>query len=309
MTEAKDLYRRIPSLTALRAFEAVVRMKNFKAAAMELNVTPSAISHQIKQLEDDLGCSLMSRGRGGFELTQEGLELSNTVRRSFLRIFETAERLRSKGRQRIVLQVYSTFAVRWLFPRLSKFEEQFPDIELSVVTGQEDIDLTVSTMDACVYIGAEDQNKQVDCTYLFTSNAFPVCSRDYLEKSPRLKTPEHLSQHALLQVYPSQEDWAVWLRSTDTEGVDASGASRFDSYDHALNLAASGLGVALALDLFVEKDLASKRLIELFPEKRVKLPKSWYFASLKSRKDDPKILAFRDWLIAETQIWRDEAAT
>lgn len=280
-------------------------MKNFKAAAMELNVTPSAISHQIKQLEDDLGCSLMSRGRGGFELTAEGKELSHTVRRSFMRIFETAERLRNKGRERIVLQVYSTFAVRWLFPRLPRFEKAFPEIEVSVVTGQEDIDLTASAMDACVFIGDEDKNSQIECSYLFTSEVFPVCSPGYLEQSKQIKTPKDLNNHSILQVYPSQEDWTVWLSSQDVEEIDASGSSRLDSYDHALNLAASGVGVSLALDLFVEMDLDEGRLIEIFPNRRSKLPRDWYFASLRSKINDPKIVAFRDWLMSETQKWRE----
>lgn len=246
----------------------------------------------------------MNRGRGGFELTPEGEVLANTVRRSLLKIFDSVEEIRRKGRTKISLQVYSTFAVRWLFPRLSKFEEIHPDIEISVVTGQEDIDLTNSTMDACVFIGVDDQKKQVDCSYLCTSKAFPVCSPSYIDKNSGLTEPSDLANHPLLQVYPSQDDWSVWLSSTDTESVDVSGAGKFDSYDHALNLAASGIGVALGLDLFVNEDLASRRLVEVFPGKRVSLPRHWYFACHHNRRDDPKIVAFRDWLLEETSEWR-----
>ena len=298
-----EMIRRFPSLTALKAFDALARQKSFKDAAAELNVTTSAISHQIRQLETELGCRLVLRGKPGFTLTSEGEELAQTVKRAFTRISHTVEKISSATKRSLTLQVYSTFAVRWLLPRVSEFESAHPEIALQIITSQQDADLSNGEVDACVLIG-EPQKENTAYEYLFQSQVYPVCSPEYLEREPRMKRPGDLSKHTLLQVYPSQDDWSVWLEAVGAGHVDAAGYNRFDSYDHALNMAANSHGIALAIEPFAETDLSSGRLVELFPGKRVQLPSSWYFASLKSRKEDPKIVALRDWLVQSLAEWR-----
>ena len=288
----------LPSLTALRTFEAAARLKSFKLASQELNVSPSAVSHQIRQLEEELGCRLSKRGRSGFELTVQGRDLADTLMRSFRRISETIEQFSEESRGQIVLQVYSTFAVRWLLPRMKSLKDTHPDFEVRLVTSQEDVNLSQSTTDACVMIGAPSR-KNVDYTLLFRSRVFPVCSPEYLEQSGPIQRPSDLRHHTLLQVYPSQDDWSVWLETVGANSVDSSGHARFDSYDHALNMAVQGMGVALAIEPFANEDLLSGRLVELFPGERVFLPGQWYFASLAARRNDPKIIALREWLLAE----------
>ena len=288
----------LPSLTALRTFEAVARLKSFKLASAELNVTPSAVSHQIRQLEEELGCRLSRRGRSGFELTAQGRKLADTLKRSFRRISETVEQLRDETSTRIVLQVYSTFAVRWLLPRMESFQDAHPDLEIRLITSQADVNLSESTSDACVMIGAPAR-KEVDYTLLFSSRVYPVCSPEYLEKHGPILKPSDLRDHTLLQVYPSQNDWSVWLNTVGATSVDPSGNARFDSYDHALNMAVRGMGVALAIDPFADEDLEAGRLVELFPGQRVFLPGKWFFASLATRRNEPKITALRQWMLDE----------
>lgn len=288
----------LPSMTALRTFEAVARLKSFKLASSELNVTPSAVSHQIRQLEEELGCRLSRRGRSGFELTSQGRKLAETLKRSFRRISETVEQLRDENSSRIVLQVYSTFAVRWLLPRMESFEAAHPDLEIRLITSQADVNLSESTSDACVMIGAPIR-REVDYTLLFSSRVYPVCSPEYLEKNGPILKPNDLRDHTLLQVYPSQNDWTVWLNTVGAPSVDPSGNARFDSYDHALNMAVRGMGVALAIDPFADEDLAAGRLVELFPGQRVFLPGKWFFASLATRRNEPKVTALRQWLLDE----------
>ncbi|WP_081811404.1 LysR substrate-binding domain-containing protein [Hyphomonas beringensis] len=288
----------LPSLKALRTFEAVARLKSFKRASQELNVTPSAVSHQIRQLEEELGCRLSLRGRGGFELTSQGRKLAETVKRSFRRISETVDQLREESDSRIVLQVYSTFAVRWLLPRLPAFEAAHPEIEIRLITSQLDADLADGTADACVMIGTPDRH-EVDYTLLFQSRVYPVCNPDYLKRAGSISRPKDLKGHTLLQVYPSHNDWSVWLNTVNADSVDPSGHARFDSYDHALNMAVKGMGVALAIEPFADEDVASGQLIELFPGQRVTLPGQWYFATLASRRREPKLAVFRQWLVSE----------
>lgn len=288
----------LPSLKGLRTFESVARLKSFKLAASELNVTPSAVSHQIRQLEDELGCRLSRRGRGGFELTAQGRTLADSVRRAFRRISDTVDQMREEAGSRIVLQVYSTFAVRWLLPRLPAFEAANPDLEVRLITSQSDVNLAESATDACVLIGTPDR-KDVAYKLLFQSRIFPVCSPEYLERAGPISRPGDLRDHPLLQVYPSQDDWSVWLSTVGARSVDPSGQARFDSYDHALNMAVRGMGVALAIEPFAKDDLEAGRLVELFPGQRVMHPGEWYFASLASRRDEPKIDRLRNWLVAE----------
>jgi LysR family glycine cleavage system transcriptional activator len=290
-------------MTALRAFESVCRLQSFKDASSELNVTPSAVSHQIRQLEKELGCRLMNRGRAGFDLTAEGLRLSVAVSRALRQISDAASEITDFGKRRATLQVYSTFAVRWLLPRLPQFEASYDGVELGIVTSQDDVDLSTGAADACVLIGGPSDQK-VDYTYLFSSEIYPVCSPAYLARSPGLKRPRDLAKHTLLQVYPSQGDWTVWLDAVGAGQVDSAGDSRFDSYDHALDSAVRGLGVALAIEPFANDDIAEGRLVEVFPGTRVRHPSNWYFASLAERKNEPKIMALREWLQTQSESLR-----
>ena len=173
------------------------------------------------------------------------------------------------------------------------------------MTSQADVNLAESTMDACVMIGMPNRN-DVDYTLLFRSRVYPVCSSEYLERNGPITKPRDLRHHALLQVYPSQNDWRVWLNTVGATSVDPSGNARFDSYDHALNTAAGGLGVALAIEPFADEDLRTGRLVEIFPGQRVFLAGQWYFTSLTSRRDDPKIKAFRSWLLDEANMMNVE---
>ncbi|MEM5517789.1 LysR substrate-binding domain-containing protein [Henriciella sp. AS95] len=293
-------------MTALRAFESVCRLQNFKDASSELNVTPSAVSHQIRRLEKELGCRLMNRGRSGFDLTAEGLKFSVEVSRALRSISDAASEISEGGSRRVTLQVYSTFAVRWLLPRLPRLKAEHDSIELGIVTSQDDIDLSTGAADACVMIGEPSENK-VDYTYLFSSTVYPVCSPEYLSRNPGLKRPSDLSDHTLLQVYPSQGDWDVWLEAVGAGEVDSAGDSRFDSYDHALDSAAKGLGVALAIDPFANEDLAEGRLVEVFSGLHVRHPANWYFSTLDARKNEPKIAVLREWLtLASADLRKDE---
>ncbi|WP_158272115.1 LysR substrate-binding domain-containing protein [Marinicauda salina] len=288
--------RNLPPFAALRAFEAVVRLQSFKDAAHELNVTPSAISHQLRRLEDEVGCRLMRRDRNGVELTPQGQRYASIVTRAMERIAEATSELRWEVGACLTLQAYSTFTIRWLLGRLPDYESATGQPPVRLVTSQLDVDLASEPVDACIFIGHPTRS-DVDYTYLFSSRVFPVCSPDYLAAAPPLREPSDLRAHTVLQVYPSAEDWSVWLASAGVTGVNISGDSRFDSYDHALNAASRGLGVALAIEPFAEDDIASGRLVEPFPDARASLPRHWYFASLSSRRDLEKVSLFRDWLV------------
>lgn len=292
------MQRRLPPLASLRAFEAVVRLRSFKAAAAELNVSPSAISHQIRRLESELNCRLMQRDRTGVVLTAQGERYAFGVTRGIERILEATEDLLSDRGNCLTLQTYSTFAIRWLVPRLAKYSRTTGQKPIRLVTSQSDVDFNVDAVDACIMIG-HPKNPQVAYRPMFKSRVFPVASPDYLKRFGPIDAPADLGDHPLLQVYPSADDWSTWLTATGLSGVSPAGESLFDSYDLALNAALGGMGVALAIEPFAEAELESGTLTELFPDRRIALPGNWYFAAPYAKRGLEKVAAFERWLFDE----------
>ena len=292
--------RRLPSLNALRAFEAAARHCSFRNAAAELNVSHSAISHQVKSLEHQLNIELFIRSARAVELTLPGKRYYHELRDALDRIDSaTRELLNPQDRRTLTVQVYSTFAVRWLVPRLERFRTAQPDIQIRLISAQTNVDFSNEDVDAAVWIGDPDE-QDIHYDFLFHSQVFPVCSPSLLNGQPPLEKPDDLRHHQILQVYPSPEDWSLWLAANDVDGIDLSAAIQLDSYDHALTVATEGRGVALAAQPFVERDLRSKLLVAPFPS-RVRANGDWYLVSRKSAQPSEKIDAFRQWLLEEMQ--------
>ncbi len=297
--------KRLPPLNALRTFEAAARNGSFKHAAEELCVSHSAISHQIKQLERHLGVELFSRKSRTVELTKAGRAYYPVLRGAFDRIAEGTERIFKPNEAGILtVQAYSTFAIRWLIPRLPGFRALHPDIRVRLHTSQWDVDFEHDDVDVCVMIGNRTRD-DLHYDYLFSSQVFPVCSPAFLDAQPALEKPEDLAAQTILQVYPSERDWWVWMEENNVQGVDPDSGLQFDSYDMALNTAMQGLGVALGMEPFVNRDLDAGLLVELFPDVRVYTRGDWFLACRKERTETDKVVSFRAWLLQE--IHRDPA--
>jgi len=141
--------------------------------------------------------------------------------------------------------------------------------------------------------------------YLFSSRIFPVCSPVLLNGPTPLERPQDLANHNIIQVYPSRRDWQTWLQKMQVSGVNPNAGQQFDSYDLAWNTAIQGLGVALGMEPFVNRDIEAGLLVEVFPGEMVRPDGDWYLACRKEKLDQKSIRLFRDWLIAEVN--RDEA--
>jgi len=293
------LYRKLPSLSALRTFEAAARNGSFKAAAAELCVSQSAVSHQIKLLEAELGVALFVRKPQGVELSRQGRAYFPILRDAFERIAAGTDLLRgSTGRPTLTLQVYSTFAIRWLIPRLPAFQRAHADVNVRLHTSQSDVNFEYEDVDACVLIG-DRTTAGLRYDYLFSSRVFPVCSPATLAEYRLRDDPARLREAPLLQVYPSRVDWWTWLNANGVEGVNPEGGQQFDSYELAMNAAVQGIGVALGMEPFVVRDLQSEALVEPFPGRRTYTAGDWYFVCRKDSATRPDIEAFRCWLLAE----------
>ncbi len=292
---------RLPSLNALRFFESAARLGSFKLAARELCVSRSAVSHQVKKLEQQLGVKLFLRKASVVELTRVGRTYYPILRDAFDRISEGTEMVVSRtGGSIITFQIYSTFAIRWLIPRMPQLQQQHPQIMVRLHTSQSDVDFDHDDVDMCVMIGAPNR-ADLRYDFLFSSRIFPVCSPTYMTELDLLGHPEQLCKAEILQVYPSRLDWWVWLQDNHIEGVDPDSGQQFDSYDHAMNAAMQGMGVALGIEPFVIRDLEAGFLVKPFPKRKVYTKGDWYLVCREEKAGNPEIEIFRHWLMEQVK--------
>jgi len=292
---------RIPPLNALKVFESAARHLSFKAAAEELHVSQSAVSHQVKLLEEYLNLHLFVRKTRSVELTPKGKLYYPPLREAFDLILEGSKLIKEDQSDTIfTLHVYSTFTIRWLLPRLNRFQKLHPNILIRLHTTQADVNFAETDLDASIMIG-QPNNDDLHYEPLFRCELFPVCSPDFLEKSVKIRSPSDLRNSDLLHVFSSPMDWHVWLQANKMDHLKPEAGLQFESYDVALSSAAQRMGVALGQQPYMEKDLASGVLIELFPGKRVANPNRWFFVCRKERFALPKIQLLVDWLKTEIE--------
>ena len=288
---------RLPTLNALRAFEAAGRHLSFTRAAKELHVTQAAVSHQIKSLEEQLGIRLFRRGPRGLLLTDAGQSYLPSVRDAFAKLVAATERLRARdARGAITVSVLPSFAARWLVPRLPRFRAAQPEIDVRVAADDHLVDFDRDDVDIAIRYGRGDY-PGLRTDRLMTEELFPVCSPALLAGDPPLEKPEDLARHTLLHD-DMRLDWTMWLMAAGVEGVDPDRGASFNSSSLVLQAAVDGQGVALGRSALTGDDLAAGRLVRPFA---VSLPAefAYYIVCPEHTADRPGIKTFRDWLLSE----------
>ena len=295
---------RLPSLNALRAFEAVARHLNLTRAAEELHVTPAAVSHQVKALEEDLGVPLLRRVRREFFLTDAAQAGLPALREAFDLLGDAVERMRSELPDRLLtISVLPSFAVSWLVPRLSRFKAQHPEIDVRLDTNDRVVDLRREGIDLGIRYGAGDY-PGLEVDRLLDEEIFPVCSPSLLEGPQPLKTPEDLRHHSLLHVdwtpfMKETGDWTLWLMAAGLdEVVDVSRGPRFSHTNLALQAAVHSQGVVIGSQALAADDLAAGRLVRPFGMS-VQLNFCYFVVTTPATARLPKVAAFKDWLLRE----------
>ncbi|MGI9324847.1 MAG: transcriptional regulator GcvA [Pseudomonadales bacterium] len=297
--------RRIYPLNALRAFEASARHLSFVKAAEELSVTPAAISHQAKKLEEYLGLPLFRRLPRSLLLTESGQLLLTELRDVFLSLDTAMERVIDSGqRGSLTLSVAPTFAVMWLIPRLQKFYALHPDIDVRISTGLGLVDFQRDDYDAAIRLGS-GQWFGLETIKLFDESVTPMCSPSLLEGANALKSPDDLRNHVLLHNHsmdydPDAPTWASWLQAAGACGVDASRGTHFGLPDHGLQASIDGAGVVLGWRSLAAPDLAAGRVVEPF-DLALPLGSSFYLTYPEARSRRANIVALRDWLMEEVR--------
>jgi LysR family glycine cleavage system transcriptional activator len=291
---------RLPPLNAIRAFEAAARHMSITLAADELHVTAGAVSRQIKSLEDVLGLQLFKRGHREITLTRQGSDYYRAITRA-LDVLRDATRKLARGRQRKQLKIraYTTFAMRWLIPRLSGFHAAHPGIEVLLKASLEPVDFRKEDIDGAIRLG--DGNWPGTNRYRLGPNILaPVASPALLAGGPKLKKPSDLAHHTLLHSIARPDDWGYWLEEAGVaKQVDARAGMTYESSAMALAAAIEGQGLAIAQLFLVEKDLADGRLVMPF-KKTVDMGDFTYYLLTPSHRDESATMkTFRLWLLEQ----------
>ncbi|MHC2624566.1 LysR family glycine cleavage system transcriptional activator [Bradyrhizobium huanghuaihaiense] len=291
---------RLPSLNGLRAFEAAARHLSFTLAASELNVTQTAISHQIRRLEEELGIRLFIRQNRALALTPEARDYLPGVRAAFNDLRLATDRLLRKDDDKVLtVSTIASLAAKWLLPRLTDFQESHPGIDVRITTSTSLVDFQRDNVDVAIRYG-RGQWPGLRADWLMADELFPVCSPSLLRGDKPLRRPEDLKDHVLLHTNVS-DDWRLWLTAAGlSAGISRQPGITFDMTLMTVQAAIDGMGVAMGRTSYVQDDIAKGRLVVPF---KIALPADagFYLVSPDGRREAPKLAAFRQWILAATQ--------
>ncbi len=298
----------VPPISALRAFEAAARLKSFTLAAEELGLTQSAISHQVHGLEEHLGFELFHREPRRISLTAKGETLALAVREGLTVVASCVRTLmRADNGPRLTVSTLAGFAVKWLFPRLIRFDERHPQIELAIVTTGQLAGFADGEADVAIRYGT-GRYPGLHVEKIMDESMFPVCAPRMMKGPKALRTPEDLARIPLLhdeilRLDGHMPSWQNWIDAVGVKGIDAAKGRRFGQSNMSIQAAIEGLGVALGRSPLVMDDLAAGRLVRPF-ELSIPSGFSHYFVCPSRALALPKIAAFRAWLLAEVAAAR-----
>lgn len=295
--------RPLPPLNALRAFEATARHLSFSKAAEELHVTPAALSHQIRGLEDLLALKLFYRRARGIELTEQARLIYPGIQVGFENLRQAVDRLDRNQQDRVlVVSASPGLTAKWLVPRLYRFLAKHPEIDTRISASVGFVNFARDDVDVGVRLSS-GAHPDLYVEKLSEEWVLPLCSPRLLEGERPLKGPHDLAGFTLIQVdlpgvVPTWEDW---LRTAGIEGVDTTRGLRLNVADHALDAAIEGVGVVLAYKVVASRDIGLGRLVVPFgPE--IPVPgRAYHFVCPRGHEKRAPIKAFRDWAFAEIE--------
>jgi len=297
----------LPPLTALRAFEAVARL-GVAGASGELNVTPAAISHQVRVLEAELGVTLFARTKRGLELNKAGRDYLYAVAGGLKLISDGTRRLMNPYRtQRLVVDSLTSFANAFIVPRLANFYREHPDVELEIRTllpGFNRVDFERSGAHVAIRGGgAAGEWPHLKAERLAHEVYFPVCSPEFLSGNNAIVAPSDLANRTLLVVTTTPEGWNEWLEAAtaaghDVTGVDLRNSLRFDTIYSSMLAAISGVGIDLGRSPLVDLAIAQGQLVSPFELKAMSTYAYWMVYP-EASCELPAFRSFRQWLLQE----------
>ena len=299
----------LPPLNSLRAFEAVGRHLSFSKAANELNVTPGAVSQQVRGLEEFLEIRLFKRRNRSIVLTDSGQIFLPLLSDGFSRIAEAVDSVRrSQGDEPLTITAAPSFTSKWLIPRLCKFQALHPEIDVRIDASSRLVDFVREDIDVGIRFGTGEV-EGLDSVYLFSFDLIPVCSPDLKHEGKALQDLSDIRHHTLLHSQdtdfdPSFPDWAMWLATAGVDDVDASRGIFFSQGEMVIEAAIEGQGIALAASVMAAGAIESGRLVQPF-ETRLPVRLSFHLISTRQKSRSSKIGVFRQWILDESAYLRD----
>ena len=288
-----------PPLHAVRVFDAVARHGSFTRAAAELNMTQSAVSYQINVLERFAGSPLFTRQARGVALNEKGEAVAPMVRRALADLQQSFKKIREENNAVLVISTMQTIAGSWLAPCLGSFQLQHPEITVRLDISPGLVDLESENIDVVIRTG-KGEWPGLKSHFLLPQKFTPVCSPHYIAREGHPKTPADMLNHVLID----RNDiwWSIWF---ETAGLPKNAVITRPSIDvntqqMAAIIAVAGSGIALVSPGFVSEDLKAGRLVQMF-DIMASSGSSYYLAYSEQRRNNPKIRAFRDWILKEAE--------
>ena len=297
---------RLPSLDLLRGFEAAARLLSFTRAAQELHVTQSAVSRQIKTLEEQVGVKLFRRLNRALLLTEEGQALSHAVAGALSGIEQAVARLSTLAEDRpITVTTSVSFAALWLVPRLARLRAAHPDIDVRLAASNEMMDLQRDRIDVAIRF-CEPKAAPSGAAPLIGEDVFPVVSPRLTRDRPHpLRTPADIKHHVLLHFDDPRGEWPwltwqEWLLALKVPGLEPAGKLQFSHYDQLVRAAVDGEGVGLGRAPLVERFMKSGELVAPFQD-RVTVTRKYFVIVAPAAREQRRVKQFVDWLFAEAK--------
>ena len=293
------MLRHLPSLPALRVFEAAGRLESFTLAADELDVTTSAVSRQIGTLERALGVKLFERLPRGLRLTPEGKRYLAEVADALRRLEQASTALRGGARRTLRLSVLPSFAGNWLVPRLPAFEAAHPDVDVMLEATTRYADFRHEQVDLAIRFGTGPWDGLAS-ERLLPLEYYPVCKPTRLRS---LRRPADLARDTWLDEVHIPDAWPRWLQAAGVPGIEPVRRLTYDNAQLMLDAAMAGQGVALATDVLAERYIRERRLAQPFAI-RVESRATYHLVMRPDDGDRADVRVFRDWIVAEMALWQ-----
>ena len=284
---------RVPPVIWLLAFEGVVRHGSFSLAADELSVTQSAISHRIRQLESLIGVSLLLRVGHKVTLTPKGRELLPYIRDGIGCLKDGIAKMSAAGRPSIRLSLAPAIAANWLIQRLAAFQRIHPEINLDILVTSKMLNLRAGDVDIGIRFG-KGKWDGVDAIKLISAKLIAVCSPAYKKAHHGLKVPSDLAKATLLRA--TIVTWRPWFEAAGIDLPEPQAGPSFSEVSLLINAAEFSQGVALTLDVLVERQLSEKTLVRLF-DIALESERSYYIVTATGKEQSTELQAFIDWLL------------
>ncbi len=289
--------RRLPPLSALRAFEAAARHESFTQAAVELCVTQGAVSHQVKALETELGLKLFNRERQRLVITEAGRAYRDVIRDALDLIADgTSRLLRRQNSGALTVSTSPNFASKWLVHRLGRFATDHPEIDLRIRASSHHVDFAREDVDLAIRHG-DGTADGLHVTRLCAEQRFPVCGPNLLRDQPKKLSPADIARLPLLH-FNDRQDWMKWFQAAGIEDVSLARGPVLDQDAMVIEAAVDGQGVALARTTLAAWDLLAGRLVRPSPL-ALAVPYAYWIVCPRATATLPKIVTFRNWLLAE----------